>query len=71
MSLNYKLKIAIIGATGYTGLDLTYYLSKHPRVKILNLCATKNLGKKFLILIKELKKIYQNYPQLKVLIGVI
>ena len=41
-----KLKIAVIGATGYTGLDLVYLLSKHPKVKILNLCATKNLGKK-------------------------
>ncbi len=46
MSLKNKLKIAIIGATGYTGLDLVYSLSKHPKVKILYLCATKNLGKK-------------------------
>ena len=44
MSSN-KLKIAIIGATGYTGLDLVYLLSKHSRIKILSLCATKNLGK--------------------------
>ena len=41
-----KIKTAIIGATGYTGLDLVYYLSRHPRVNIVNLCATKNLGKK-------------------------
>ena len=47
MSKNNKIKIAIIGATGYTGLELTLMLSKHPRVKILNLCATKNLGKKY------------------------
>ena len=33
-----KIKIAVIGATGYTGLDLIYFLSKHPKVKILNLC---------------------------------
>ena len=45
MSSINKLKIAIIGATGYTGLDLVYLLSKHSKIKILNLCATKNLGK--------------------------
>ena len=45
MSSMNKLKIAIIGATGYTGLDLVYLLSKHSRIKILSLCATKNLGK--------------------------
>ena len=45
MSIIDKLKVAIIGATGYTGLDLTYILTKHPKVKIVNLCATKNLGK--------------------------
>ena len=46
MSIHNKINVAIIGATGYTGLDLAYILSKHPRVKIINLCATKNLGKK-------------------------
>ena len=46
MSITNKLKIAIIGATGYTGLDLVYLLSKHPKVSIVKLCATKNLGKK-------------------------
>ena len=46
MSVYNKINIAVIGATGYTGLDLTFMLSKHPRVRIKNLCATKNLGKK-------------------------
>ena len=41
-----KINIAVIGATGYTGLDLINLLSKHPKVSIKNLCATKNLGKK-------------------------
>ena len=36
-----KINIAVIGATGYTGLDLIYMLSKHPKVKIKYLCATK------------------------------
>ena len=43
MSQN-KVKIAIAGATGFVGLDLTYYLSRHPRVKISYLCAQKNVG---------------------------
>ena len=37
MSFHNKINVAIIGATGYTGLDLTLMLSKHPRVKIKNL----------------------------------
>ena len=41
-----KLKIAVIGATGFTGLDLIYILSKHPRAKIKYICATKSIGKK-------------------------
>jgi len=51
-----KLNIAVVGATGYTGLDLVLYLSKHPKVKILNLCATKNLGKKISYFDKRIKK---------------
>ena len=40
-----KINIAIIGSTGFTGLDLVFLLSKHPKAKILNLCATKSVGK--------------------------
>ena len=46
MPMFNKIKTAVIGATGYTGLDLIFMLSKHPRIKIKYLCATKNLGKK-------------------------
>ena len=53
MSMNNKINIAVIGATGYTGLDLVLLLSKHPKVKIRYLCATKNLGKEISFLIKE------------------
>ena len=56
MPIMNKLKIAIIGATGYTGLDLTYLLSKHPKVKISYLCATKNLGKKISYFDKRIRK---------------
>ena len=45
MSAQNKINVAVIGATGYTGLDLILMLSKHPRVYIKNLCATRNLGK--------------------------
>ncbi len=51
-----KINIAVIGATGYTGLDLVYMLSKHPKVKIKYLCATKNLGKKISIFDNRIKK---------------
>ena len=56
MSMINKIKIAVIGATGFTGLDLVYYLSRHPKVKITNLCATKNLGKKISLFDRRLKK---------------
>ena len=51
-----RINIAIIGATGFTGLDLVFLLSKHPNVKIVNLCATKNIGKKISFFDKELKE---------------
>lgn len=44
MSLNKKINIAVIGATGFTGLELINILSKHPKVEINYLCAKKNLG---------------------------
>ena len=56
MSINNKIKVAVVGATGYTGLDLVYILSKHPRVKIKHLSATKNLGKEINFFDKRIKK---------------
>ena len=40
-----SLNIVIAGATGYIGLELIKILSKHPKVKIIYLCATKSIGK--------------------------
>ena len=40
-----SLKIAVVGATGYVGLQLIKILSKHPRAKIIYLCAKKSIGK--------------------------
>ena len=56
MSAHNKINIALVGATGYTGLDLILMLSKHPKVSIKYLCATKNLGKKINYFDKRIKK---------------
>ena len=56
MSIQKKINIAVIGATGYTGLDLVLILSRHPKVKIKYLCATKNLGKSINYFDKRIKK---------------
>jgi len=56
MSMYKKINVAVIGATGYTGLDLVYILSKHPKINIKNLCATKNLGKKINFFDKRITK---------------
>ena len=50
------IKIGVIGATGYVGLDLVLLLSKHPHVKIKYLCAQKNIGKKIQFFDKRIKK---------------
>ena len=56
MSTYNKINIAVVGATGYTGLDLVLLLSKHPKVNIKYLCATKNLGKNINIFDQRIKK---------------
>ncbi len=61
MSMKNKINVAVIGATGYTGLDLVLLLSKHPRVSIKYLCATRNLGKKINFFDKRIKK---NLPKI-------
>ncbi|AEH45241.1 N-acetyl-gamma-glutamyl-phosphate reductase [Thermodesulfatator indicus DSM 15286] len=40
------LKIAIIGATGYTGLELLRILAKHPEVEIVSVTSRQEAGKK-------------------------
>ena len=65
MSINKKINVAVIGATGYTGLDLIYMLSKHPNINILNLCATKNLGKKINFFDKRIKKKFPKISSVK------
>ena len=60
-----KINVAVIGATGYTGLDLIFMLSKHPKVKIKYLCATKNLGKSIYFFDKRIKKNLPNISSIK------
>ncbi len=51
-----SINIVVAGATGYVGLDLVYLLSKHPNIKIINLCAQKSVGKNINKFDKRLKK---------------
>ena len=52
---NIKINIAVIGATGYVGLELVHLLCKHPKVKIRYLCAQKNIGKSIKLFDKRIK----------------
>ncbi len=63
MSTQSKLNIAIIGASGYTGIELIRILLNHKEATISNLVASSNAG-------KEIKDIYShlsnfNLPKLE------
>ena len=60
-----KINIAVAGATGYVGLDLVYYLSKHPNVIITYLCAQKNVGSNITKFDKRIKKKLPKITNLK------
>jgi N-acetyl-gamma-glutamyl-phosphate reductase len=51
-----SLNIAIAGATGYVGLELIKILLKHPKAKIIYLCARKSLGRSISVFDKKIKK---------------
>tara|TARA_B100000686_G_C16787860_1_gene976472 strand:- start:2119 stop:3144 length:1026 start_codon:yes stop_codon:yes gene_type:complete len=57
-----SLNIAIAGATGYVGLELIKILSKHPKAKIIYLCASKSIGKSINTFDKRIKK--NNLPKI-------
>ena len=57
-----SLNIAIVGATGYVGLELIKILSNHPKVKIVYLCAQRSIGKSISIFDKRIKK--RNLPKI-------
>ena len=50
-----SINIAIAGATGFVGIELVKILTKHPKSKILYLCATKSIGKKISFFDKKIK----------------
>ena len=56
------IKIGIAGATGYIGLELVKILTKHPKAKVVYLCAQKSLGKKINKFDKKIKNI--NLPRI-------
>jgi Acetylglutamate semialdehyde dehydrogenase len=51
-----SIKVGVIGATGYVGIELIKILSKHPKVKVLYLCAQKSIGKSISNFDKNIKK---------------
>jgi len=57
-----SINIAIAGATGYIGLQLIKILLKHPKAKILYLCASKSLGKHIYKFDNKIKK--KNLPKI-------
>jgi N-acetyl-gamma-glutamyl-phosphate reductase len=64
MSQN-KINVVVAGATGFVGLDLVLYLSKHPMVNITHLCAQKNLGENIKYFDKRIKKKLPKISSLK------
>ena len=57
-----SLNIAIAGATGYVGLELTKILSRHPKVRIAYLCAQKSIGRNINSFDKTIKN--KNLPKI-------
>ena len=60
--MNESLKVVVSGATGYIGLELIKILTKHPKVKIQYLCATKSIGKSIRSFDKKIVK--KNLPKI-------
>lgn len=50
------INVSVVGATGYIGLELIKLLTKHPKVKIKNICAQSNIGKPMYKFDSSLKK---------------
>ena len=54
--MNNYINEAVVGATGYIGIELIKLLIKHPKVKIKNICAQKSIGKPIYKYDSSLKK---------------
>ena len=51
-----KIKVLVVGSTGYIGIQLVKLLSKHINVKIKYLCGNSSVGKKISFYDRSLKK---------------
>ena len=54
--MNKYINVAVIGATGYIGIELIKLLVNHPRVKIKKICAQSSVGKQIHQFESSLKK---------------
>ena len=54
--MNKFINVAVVGATGYIGLELIKLLLKHPKVKIKKICAKRSVGKSIYKFDSTLKK---------------
>ena len=54
--MSNHINVAVVGATGYIGIELIKLLIKHPKVKIKNICAQKSIGKSMYKYDSSLKK---------------
>ena len=54
--MNNFIKVAVLGCTGYTGLELVYILSKHPRISINFLGSESHSGKSISLFDERLNK---------------
>ena len=50
-----KISTAVLGSTGYVGLELVYLLSNHPCVRISYLGSVSNIGKDIINFDKRIK----------------
>ena len=50
------INVAVVGATGYIGIELIKLLTKHPKVKIRNICAQSSVGESISKFDSSLKK---------------
>ena len=50
------INVAVVGATGYIGIELVKLLTKHPKVKIKKICAQSSIGNSMYKFDSSLKK---------------
>ena len=61
--MKFRINAAILGSTGYTGIELIRLLSFHKKVEIKYLISKSNYGKKISDFYPGLN--FKNYPKLK------